>query len=56
MDDHVRRNMQKLIYFLTKNAARYSYIDFLSDECGITEEEYQAIKEEWKLQGIEPYV
>lgn len=35
--------MDTLIYFLGKEAARSSFVDFLEDR-GITEEEYEAIK------------
>lgn len=48
--------MQKLMYALTKEAARSSYQDFL-DNLGITDEDYERIKAEWKEKlGITPYI
>jgi hypothetical protein len=34
----------KLMYYLTKNAARISFIDFLSS-IGLTEDDYEEIKQ-----------
>lgn len=55
-DYELRGKMQVLMYALTKHAARNSYMDFLND-LGISEDEYDAIKEIWadKL-GVVPYV
>ena len=56
MTEELQKKMQTLMYFLTKNAARSSYVEFL-EECGINYDEYQEIKEVWaeKL-GVKPYV
>jgi hypothetical protein len=55
-DDNLKQKMQVLMYELTKLAARDSYQVFF-ECCGISEEEYQMIKFEWKENlGIEPYV
>ncbi|CDH25143.1 hypothetical protein [Xenorhabdus bovienii] len=47
--------LQTLIYFLTKEAARNSYSDFL-EGLGISNEEYSEIKAWFSQLGIEPYV
>lgn len=50
----VQSVMSRLIYALTKNAARNDFSDFL-DEWGISEDEYSAVKDLWRSQGIKPY-
>lgn len=56
MDDEIQKKMQTLMYFLTKNAARQSYAEFLED-LNITEEDYEEIKALWKEKlGVTPYV
>ncbi|PHM37142.1 hypothetical protein [Xenorhabdus innexi] len=47
--------LQTLIYFLTKEAARDSFSEFRA-EIGISDEEYQEIKNWFKQLGVEPYV
>lgn len=47
--------MQTLMYHLTKEAARFSYAEF-REALGITQEEYEEIKKEWKEKlGVTPY-
>ena len=55
MDKELQKKMQDLMYRLTKDAARTSYREFL-ENCGISEEDYEKIKDIWgeKL-GIVPY-
>lgn len=56
MNEELQKKMQRLMYFLTKNAARESFMDFL-EYSDISEEDYQEIKREWKDKlGITPYV
>jgi hypothetical protein len=56
MDEILQEKMQKIMYQLTKKAARESYQDFL-DSLEITLVDYDRIKEEWKIKlGIVPYV
>ena len=56
MNEHLQDKMQTLIYALTKNAARNSFIEFL-EGWGITEEEYDQLKEVLKEKlGVKPYV
>jgi len=56
MNDDIQTKLQTLMYFLTKNAARNSYREFLED-LGISEEDYKEIKAIWKDKlNIEPYV
>lgn len=56
MNEELQKKMQRLMYYLTKNAAMQSYSEFL-EELDISEEDYQEIKEIWwdKL-GVKPYV
>ena len=55
MDEALQKKMQSLMYYLTKNAARYSYREFL-EGLEISEEEYSQIKAIWKERlGITPY-
>lgn len=56
MNIELQEKMQRLMYFLTKNAARSSYSDFL-EELNISDEDYREIKSIWldKL-GVKPYV
>jgi hypothetical protein len=56
MKEELQVKMQKLMYALTKNAARWSYAEFLED-LGISDEDYAAIKSEWLEKiGVKPYV
>lgn len=56
MNEEIQNKMQDLMYSLTKNAARESYLDFL-EYLDITWDEYEMIKEVWKEKlGVEPYV
>ena len=43
-EEILNEKIQTLLYFLTKNAARTSYLEFLGS-IGISEEEYKIIKE-----------
>jgi hypothetical protein len=53
---NIQKKMQTLMYQLTKNAARYSYKDFL-EHCSISDEEYEEIKKLWKDKlNVKPYV
>ena len=56
MSEEIQKKMKSIMYALTKNAAQYSYREFL-ENLGITEEDYKEIKKEWadKL-GATPYV
>jgi len=56
MGEEIQKKMQTIMYALTKNAARSSYVEFLED-WGITEDDYEQIKAIWaeKL-GVKPYV
>lgn len=55
MDEALQKKLQTLMYHLTKDAARYSYREFL-DSCDISDEEYSQIKAIWKERlGITPY-
>lgn len=47
--------MSALVYALTKEAARSSFVEFL-ENWDITEDEYEQVKEYWLSQGIKPYV
>lgn len=47
MTPELQAKMQTFMYFLTKGAARDSFIDFL-EFCDISEEEYRQIKEWFK--------
>ncbi|MEY0039244.1 hypothetical protein AB7W68_18350 [Providencia rettgeri] len=47
--------LQNFIYYLTKDAARNSFNDWLED-AGISYEEYGEIKEWFKQFDIKPYV
>lgn len=51
MNEQLKRQMNTLMYHLTKNAARQSFSDFLSDN-GISYDEYNEIKKEWEKIGI----
>ena len=53
-EESLKRNMQALIYYLTKLAARDSFIDFL-EHAGLTEPDYEEIKLFWERQGFRPY-
>lgn len=56
MNEDIQKKMQTLIYALTKNAARFSYLEFLEDY-GITMEDYAEIKKVWEEKlGVKPYV
>ena len=56
MEEELQKKMQRLMYSLTKDAARSSYAEYL-EELNISDEEYMKIKKVWldKL-GIKPYV
>ncbi len=45
MKDNLKEKAETVFYFLTKMAARDSFIEFL-DECDCTDEEWQQIKQE----------
>ncbi|MDF7242982.1 hypothetical protein ACUJ8S_00705 [Proteus mirabilis] len=47
--------LQTLMYYLTKEAARNSFMEFLED-IEISKEEYDEIKEWFKQFDIKPYV
>ncbi|MCW2256264.1 putative membrane protein [Providencia alcalifaciens] len=47
--------LQTLMYYLTKEAARSSFMEFL-EEIEVSEEEYDEIKEWFKQFDIKPYV
>jgi hypothetical protein len=51
MSDNLKKKMNTLMYFLTKEAARVSFVEFL-EELDISEDEYSAIKAEWEKIGI----
>lgn len=52
----IEEKMQTIMYALTKNAARVSYMDFL-ENCGISDDDYEKITQIWKEKlGITPYV
>jgi hypothetical protein len=54
-DKELQKKMQDLMYRLTKEAARTNYHEFL-ENCGISEEDYEKIKDIWgKKLGIVPY-
>lgn len=56
MDEDLQKKMQKIMYALTKNAARNSYAEFLED-WGISDDDYEEIKKVWEEKlGIKPYV
>jgi hypothetical protein len=52
MTDELKEKMNKLMYRLTKHAARNSFMDFLEEEVGITDDDYEEIKKEWEKMGI----
>ena len=51
MNDDLKEKMNTLMYFLTKEAARSSFMEFI-EEIGISEDEYEEIKTEWEKIGI----
>ena len=51
MNNDQLEKMNLLMYVLTKEAARYSFTEFM-EELNITDDDYAAIKEEWKKIGI----
>jgi len=53
--DEAPEKLQVFMYYLTKNAANYSYADFLKD-IDISEDEYEKIKEFFSKLGIKLYV
>ena len=56
MSEELQKKMQLLMYCLTKDAARYSYKNFL-EMLDIGEDDYKLIKAEWKEKlGVTPYV
>lgn len=56
MNEDIRKKMQRLMYTLTKDAARTSYSKYL-ENLDITDDDYEQIKAIWlnKL-GVKPYV
>jgi len=56
MNTEIQIKMQRLMYQLTKHAARDSYAEFL--EClEISDDEYTEIKAIWKERlDVEPYI
>lgn len=56
MNEDLQKKMQTLMYALTKEAARSSYVEFLEDR-GISEDDYEEIKKVWEEKlGVKPYV
>jgi hypothetical protein len=56
MDEQLQQKMQNWLYRLTKQAASWSYAEFLVD-LDISEDEYEKIKEALNEKlGIKPYV
>jgi hypothetical protein len=54
--DGLQKKLQSLMYYLTKEAARTSYREFL-EFLDINESEYEEIKKIWKDRlGVKPYV
>jgi len=51
MSENLKKKMNTLMYHLTKNAAQWSFVEFLSS-IDISEEEYSEIKKEWEKIGI----
>lgn len=51
MNEDLNKKMNTLIYFLTKEAARSSFVEFL-EHCDISEDEYELIKKEWEKIGM----
>ena len=43
MNDDLKKKAETMFYFLTKEAARSSFVDFLYDN-GVSDDEWQAIK------------
>jgi hypothetical protein len=55
MNEELQKKMQTIMYFLVKNAAYSSYREF-RESIGISDEDYEDIKKEWKEKlGITPY-
>ena len=55
MENKQPKKLSKLIYALTKHAAKTDFIDFLESH-GITEQEYDEIEEYLKANGINTYI
>lgn len=56
VSESLQKKLQSLMYYLTKEAARTSYREFL-EFLDINEDEYIQIKEIWREKlGIKPYV
>jgi hypothetical protein len=56
VSEALQEKLQKLMYYLTKEAARTSYREFL-EFLDISESEYETIKQIWKDRlGVKPYV
>ena len=51
MSDELKEKMNTFMYFLTKEAAREDFAEFL-EEIGITEDDYDQIKAELAKIGI----
>jgi len=52
MENGLKEKMNTLMYFMTKECARMSFVEFL-EGCDISKEEYEEIKLLWKTIGIE---
>ena len=55
MDEYIREKMNTWLYRLTKNAANWSYKEFLKG-CDISDDEYEKIKLELDKLGLKTYV
>lgn len=57
MNEHMQAKMETLMYALTKEAARSSFIEWL-ETWGLNHEEYKILKQEWidKLNIKKTYV
>ena len=51
MKDELKEKMNTLMYFLVKEAARSSFVEFL-EEIEISDDDYEEIKKEWGKIGI----
>ena len=51
MNDELKAKMNTLMYSLTKEAARSSFVQFI-EELGISDDDYEEIKAEWSKIGI----
>ena len=51
MNEDLSKKMNTLIYFLTKEAARSDFVEFL-ENCNVSQDEYDLIKKEWEKIGM----